>query len=507
MKTHEWPRILQKLRDDGYRISPLATSDSGAGFDLFLVDLSHWRLRLSAHTPVISIAVSKLHQVQGDELADTVLDLVRSRGWTHRECIVLLSEPSAALKERLGGGRSPAFVICDQEAQKRVATAGSPTHALLDLVTSQLPLTTLAPYPGVGGSLAEGAFFGRETEIGRILRHPEVSFAVVGIRRVGKTWLLHEVENRLAKAEEIPERLQYHDTSTHKTVDSLLHTIVRRLDIREFMRLQDPRPYPFDFLNFLRLTAKRLGGPVTFFFDEADSLIDLAKSNPELLRILRASTNAGYCRYLLAGFDDLLREICDPKSPLYLGLALLELKTFVRRETREMVLAPLESLRIHIEESEKIVSRIHNETRGLPLFVQYYCRELIEQIERRGDATLRPQDVDSIYLSEGFKTLVLNSFRDNVDLRDKLLVYALLATYHDSLATFSHEDLDSALVENDLLVSVDELDKLCDRLVLGGVFEREGRVFRFAVPTFAPAMLANYDPAYQLRKTRQELGL
>lgn len=505
IKTQEWPRILQKLRDQGYRISPLASGSSDAGFDLFLMDLSHWRLRFSAYTPVISIAASRLHNVDADELADTVTDLAGQRGWNHRECFVLVGEAGPTLKPRLRRSSSPYFVVCDLADQNRVADAGSPTHALLDLVTAQLPLTTLAPYQ-VSGSLVEGVFFGREKEIGRILRHEEVSFAVVGIRRVGKTWLLHEVENRLKTARKDGTRHLYLDTSTFKTVDSLLHTIVRLLDTREFMRIQKRRSYPFDFLNFLRLTAKRLSGPMTFYFDEADSLIKLAKTNSELLRILRASISAGYCRCMLAGFDDLLREICDRESPLYFGLELIELKTFVRSETHDMVITPMESLRIHIEESEKIVSRIHAETRGLPFFVQYYCRELIEQIERRGDATLRPQDVDSIYLSEGFKTLVLNAFRDNVSLRDKQLVYALLATYRDTRHTFSREELDNALVQNSLHVSTDEIDRVCDRLVLGGVFEREGHVFRFAVPTFAPAMLVNYDPAEQLRMTRKELG-
>jgi hypothetical protein len=276
--------------------------------------------------------------------------------------------------------------------------------------------------------------------------------------------------------------------------------------MREFMRIQEPRPYPFDFLNFLRLTAKRLGGPVTFFLDEADSLIKLAKSNPELLRIIRASINANYCRYLLAGFDDLLREVCDRDSPIYFGLELVELKAFGRRETHDMIITPMESLRIHLEEPDKIVSRIHAETRGFPFFVQYYCQELVEQVERRGDRILYPKDIDSIYRSEGFKTLVLNAFRENVEKGDKLLVYALLATYDGTRHTFSQEDMDQALFQHDLHVSSEELDRICDRLVLGGVFERDGLVFRFAVPTFAPAMLANYDPTFQLRKLRQELG-
>ena len=69
---------------------------------------------------------------------------------------------------------------------------------MLDLVSEQISLATLAPYE-TRSPVSGSRFFGRDYEISRILNKPDTNFAILGIRRIGKTSMLHQILHELEK--------------------------------------------------------------------------------------------------------------------------------------------------------------------------------------------------------------------------------------------------------------------------------------------------------------------
>ncbi len=490
---------LQEL----YRISPLTQSGPPTGTALFLLDLEEWRLRFSAQTPLIWVSEVK---ETADDLAGRLTDLARSRGWRDRDCLVVLDGPGPELKERLEPQDYPRLVVLDSEDQERILTSPAFTNALQDLMALRLPLSHLAPYQ-ISGTVHGSGFFGRQHEITRILGHEKASFAILGIRRIGKTWLLREIRNRLLARGEDTSRLLFLDCSTFETAEAFIFSVVHKLDIREFVRLEKHGLQSLDLPHFLELMSKRYKGQITLFLDEFDKIVDFTRRDAGLMKTIRALGNSGYCRFIVAGFQELMDEICNSKSPLYFGFEMLRLQAFGTKDTRDMVLAPMQSLRVRIENPESVVSRIHADTRGLPLFIQYCCLELISKMELRGDRNLRVADLDEIYRSEGFKTMIVNSFRDNVSQHDQLLTYALLVAFEEDKKAYSREEMTQALRQNECAFLVMEIDQACDRLVLGGVFRREGSAFQFSIPIFPRVMRTHFNLSYLLSETRREVGL
>ena len=193
---------------------------------------------------------------------------------------------------------------------------------------------------------------------------------------------------------------------------------MRQLNIRELPRLQKIQRSLFSFADFLKRMSKMYDGRITIFLDEADRFLHWARY--VLSPALRASVNAGICRYIVAGFQALMDELYSIRSPFFLAFEPLRLGPFDRKEIGEIVLAPMKSLRVRVENEQEIVAQIQADTRGHPHLVQYYCAELVKQLERQGSRTLRPASLAGIYANDGFKSLIINAFRDNVSIQDNL---------------------------------------------------------------------------------------
>ena len=186
-------------------------------------------------------------------------------------------------------------------------------------------------------------------EIDKILTQTATNFAILGIRRIGKTSVLREVRRRLLDQGEDPARFVWLDGSTLQSSEHFVQEIVRQLNIRELRRLEKSSVYLFFLPDFLKRMSKKYGGPVIVFLDEADQVWQWLQGEHGLLRDLRAATNAGFCRFLATGFGNLAHEIFNPSSPLLNSFEPLRLTPFMPRDTADVVVTPMGSLRVHIE--------------------------------------------------------------------------------------------------------------------------------------------------------------
>jgi hypothetical protein len=378
---------------------------------------------------------------------------------------------------------------------------------LLEQVSQQFDLAAVAPYE-TSKPVTGSRFFGREVEVRRILQSPDSNIAIIGIRRIGKTSLMREVERQLRDQalesgdEMAQDRIQFMDCSALNSPDDFVREVVRRLRAQELSRLTN-RQYPIYFPDFLKRMAQRTGGRLVFFLDEFDKVLAWHHKDDSLLNALRASSIAGDTRFIVGGFRDVMRASSDLDSPLYNFARPLMLKEFSREQTAGMVLGPLESLGVHFERRNEVVNRIYDETAGQPNLIQFYCSILVEELDRQGTRIISPESLFPVYDNEIFCAFVLSTFMDNTTNLEKAVVFATLAMLGPEGA-FGLEDVDEALKEHGLQMPLSDLDHACQNLTLAGTFAARGRQYRFATPVFPRMLAENYDVGFLFRKVREE---
>lgn len=131
------------------------------------------------------------------------------------------------------------FVFIDTQAQLRVQSSRRPSGDLRDIICTQIPISMLSPYE-TAAPVTGSRFFGREYEISRILERPNTNHLILGIRRIGKTSLLKEVERRLREDEgESSPHIIYLDCSDLVSADDYIQAVVRKLNPMVLLRHLD----------------------------------------------------------------------------------------------------------------------------------------------------------------------------------------------------------------------------------------------------------------------------
>ncbi len=495
----EWPALLRLLSDElGYVVRG---GKPTLGYELFFVDLSSWKLRLSNRTPVIWVKRSDLGDTAPQHLLQSLGDVMRERNLSRQIVLVLVDGDSQPLLQHTASPLYNLVVIgCDE--QERILQSRRPSGELLDLISAQVPISTLAPYE-TRAPVTGSRFFGREYEISRILGSPDTNHAILGIRRIGKTSLLREVE-RILKENEDPAHVVYLECSDLLSADDYIREVVRKLNPRELPRLHLQK-YVFFFPDFLERMGRAYKSKIIFLLDEVDNLVIMQRGSWELFRMLRASANKGACQYILAGFREAMREQYLLDSPFYNFAQEIRLSEFTRRQALDLVVTPMENLRVRIQNKDEVVGRIYEETAGQPNLIQYYCMILLRQLDRTGQREISPESLINVYSDEGFKSHLLTSFMQNTENRDKALVYAVLMSLAKTQSRgFSHPFIDAALRKRGIVLLQDDIDEACNVLMLAGVLHRKGKEYFFTSPVFTKVLQQTYDLDYLFRKVKEE---
>jgi hypothetical protein len=495
----QWPRLLRLLNEDlGYAVR---ADKPALGYDLFAVDLSSWKLRLSNRTPVIWVKSADMVGGSPRNLLQSLADVIRERNLTRQIVLVLLDADSRPLLRHTA---SPLYnlVVIGAEEQEQILQSRRPSGELLDLISAQIPISALAPYE-TRAPVTGSRFFGREYETSRIISSPDTNHAVLGIRRIGKTSLLREVERILRESQD-PTHIVYLECSDLLTTDDFVREVVRKLNPRELTRLHLQK-YVFFFPDFLERMSRAQKSKIIFLLDEIDNLVLMQRGNWELFRMLRASANKGACQYIMAGFREAMREQYLLDSPFYNFAQEIRLTEFTRRQAHDLILTPMENLRVRIKSQDEVVGRIYDETAGHPNLIQYYCMILLRQLDMTGRREIGPESLIDIHSDEGFKSHLLTSFMQNTENREKALVYAvLLASTEPKTQGFSHPYIDAVLRKRGIILPQDDIDEACNVLMLAGVLHRKGKEHFFTSPVFTKVLRQTYDLEYLFRKTKEE---
>ncbi len=476
------------------------------GYHVYFANLASWKLRFSDRSPLIWVGEGDLAALPARELAQSLTDVIHTRGLTERNPIVLVQGTVPELRADLRRSSLPVLVL-DRDAQIAIRESRRPTAELLDRLCVQLDLALLTPYE-TSKPVTGSRFFGREFDLRRVLQGNDSNFAIMGIRRIGKTSLMRELERQLREqaqesgAEAANERILFMDCSALTTPASFVQEIVRKFRPQELARLGS-KQFPIFFPDFLERMAQRYGGPITFFLDEFDKVLTWHYTDDTLLNALRASSNQGHSRYIVGGFREVLRAFSALDSPLYNFARPIRLKEFTREQTAAMVLDPLEKLGVRFERRNDVINRIFDETAGQPNLIQFYCSILVEQLDHTGSRTLSPESLFDVYGNEDFRAFVLSTFMDNTTPLEKAIVFAIMAG-DETERPFSIKAIDEALEKRGQELPLSDLDHACRNLEMAGTFTSRGPLYRFATPVFPRMLNENYDVDYLFRKIQQE---
>lgn len=519
--SDELPEILYNLKKNRYKVKTLSTFKTD-NYTLFNVDLSELKLKLSHNTPVVWITKEKAKYISPEQLVDDLNNLGHSNHWKDRVRIVLLDADGTKFKQQTIGHHLEATVIFDRDDQQAISRSLPLPRTMLDIICKQIPLSNLSPYT-YGASVEGSRFFGRHAEISRIIHYPETNFAIISERRIGKTSLIQEIKRRLLERDEDDSAVIYYDCSVIKSLEQFVEAIVGEVNIKEYSKLYR-RGNHSQFLRILKNTAKSRHKKITFLLDEFDSLIsNLRKTsnktiktnnNPrhtaeeiDLLSLIRASANSGYCRYIFAGGMLLRGEITHRESPLYHGIEIIELKPFIVKETEEIVFRPMRSLGIRFENEKNIVADIQANTFGYPLFVQFCCVELVNQLdkERQQDPVkqllIDKSNIEKINNNPNFWRFITETFRDNVGDLEQAIVYAIIDSYGVKTRPLPLTTIAEVLLEHGLKLSVDEIENACQNLITSAILSQNERGYFFSISIFPEALLKRYgSPKYLLQE-------
>ena len=154
------PPLLRRLSEElGYQVHRLKPV---LGFEMFAIDLSAWKLRLSNHTPIIWIQKADTEQYEPQHLAQSMLDIVRERSLDRQITLIVLDADAAPLRRTLSGPLH-SFVVLGTAEQEQIQQSRRPSGELLDLISARVPISNLAPYE-TRAPVTGSRFFGRESE-------------------------------------------------------------------------------------------------------------------------------------------------------------------------------------------------------------------------------------------------------------------------------------------------------------------------------------------------------
>lgn len=478
-------------------------------FQTYEVDLSDWNLSLTDANPCIWLKAADLTEFSTAELAERVRDVVRERRWQNSTVLLFLDGEANGLRTHLPPAL-PTFVRINQAQQLLIHRADSPTGATLDILLGQLPRSQLAPYetnkPVIGSR-----FFGRQSEINKILQHPTTNFLLLGNRRIGKTSLLKEIQRRMDLMDPPqPNRLRrlFVDCTVINTEDEFLRTIAYELDKSEAKMLlgRAAESSRYQRMMFDRFTSLH-GAPITFLIDELDRFLRRITDQAGLFDVLRAASIAGKARFIMAGFRQAMTASTNQGSPFFNLAETIYLGAMKRSEVTHMIAAPLERLRITIQNRDGVVNRIYRETAGQPNYTQYYCKTLLEQLDEQERDLLTEDDLQFVYENREFRNFIFDTFTHNTEPVERALVYALLAENEPVFGqiTFSQRHMDSILKRRKLILRYEDLDRACQNLLRAGIFQEVGRDYEFAIPLLRRILRQTRDVNFLFDKVREEI--
>ncbi|MBI1766713.1 MAG: hypothetical protein HYR56_35350 [Acidobacteria bacterium] len=329
----------------------------------FLADLSSIRLHGMGEVQCVLLGG------EGPGLTEALRDFKQRLGEAGGVPFVLATSHSAYTQayEALPFGR---FLILSPPQLEQLLATPEPLRYLKLWLREQISLRRLVPFNHLL-SVEGGMFFGRRNELDKLYNESDLSFAVAGPGRIGKTSLIKQFQRKLVHDRD-PQALRtfYVDFyQCSKEPNTIAQLLAMKLEAsRRSLELSYTK-LP-DFLQYLKT---KLGGTIHLLLDEVDNVCQ-----GEVFDLLGEAAKLGYCRLILIGRGGLLRMMLYSDSQLNQRLQLLQLNPLDEPAARNLLLDPLADLGFKVDDPERLSAQVLRLTGRLPNQIQFFARKLAE---------------------------------------------------------------------------------------------------------------------------------
>ncbi|AVP96549.1 hypothetical protein C7S18_04745 [Ahniella affigens] len=285
--------------------------------------------------------------------------------------VFLVVSPNVASDKGLNAWASDSNHIAayaDQSVLTEWLLAPSAETVLADLFAKQLPVTRISPYQTRGGITRPSGFFGRQQELARILNREPSNYLLVGGRQLGKTSLMKAVERHYAGHPEVACR--YVSLRDHRLRARLSQWVDADADL--------------PLAALLQLMQQQTGkSRLLLLIDECDLFLrDDARSGYPQLSELRALSEEGQCRFILAGFWDLYEAVAlDFASPIRNFGDVLRLGPLDEAACLALATEPMQRLGLqfeHLDLPQHLIEQCGHRANLIAII----CQQLLEQAKQ-----------------------------------------------------------------------------------------------------------------------------
>ena len=385
------------------------------------------------------------------------------------------------------------IILVDEHDLKTLLFADNTRRAFSRIVVRDLDLRRIQPYSHV--DIRPSMFYGRELEIAMILNNTTKSYAILGPRRIGKTFLLREIERRLSSE---PENevlyLSCQGQAAHSLKYRLLQAIGAPVGKEET-----------EFEAILRSHIERSGKSFTFILDEVDDLVaEESERGSKLFASLRNLHNElqDKCRFIFAGFQTLASEFDHYYSPFYNFPERLPLDCLSKEAATRLISQPLEEdLALRLSDREKLIEEILEKTMRHPALIQFMCARLVERACEEHRTTITQKDVEAIFEDYEYRGLIIKSFWKILTKLQQLVALQMLRMPEG----VTNLEIQQALAVNNVDLEVGELENCLEGMVVAGIIRKAEQRYTFVHSLFSKLLSQSEDTVPLFDRLRREL--
>jgi len=396
---------------------------------------------------------------------------------------------------------------------KRIIFSEKPRESFKNIILDRLSLAKVCPYQIVGPETT--IFYGRNDIIQSISSAANTSYAVVGARKIGKSSLLLRI-----KENPPPETAYIHlDMDRAFSGSGNYHSFLSCLEKKIEETLGEK--VSFGLFSFSRRIHKlpaiiqRLSTDdrrLVFIFDEIDKLIDLdSRHGHRLMNIFRSLSQASTCQFVFAGFKELYDQKRNMNHPLCNFAEEIRLRPLEEEAALALVTEPMESIGLHYHDPEDRKLILYY-TACHPNLVQFFCKQLIYQVEQHKDVdqkrTIFRTDIEAVY-SLAYERFIIDEvymFFKNLNSLERLILIVLAEKeLMSGQKNFSAPEIKDWLSEMGISRALEEIHKLLAYFILRFILVEAGKTgYAFALPVF-PAILKERAGGHYKTKLIEEI--
>ena len=328
----------------------------------------------------------------------------RKTGAPRRLLLLLaLSDQSLSIaREIFASGRA---LVLSLSETRYLLESSEPGQELKEMLRQRLPIRSLIPYNYLRPAHGQ-LFFGRQQELDRLLHEDDVSFAIAGPGRIGKTSLIHEYQ-RILRRRRDPRALRLFEIDFYACNNTSSQEVARFFAMKIDPSSRSHRMTCEGLIDFLRYQQHGLGGALELVFDEVDEVCSGLAFD-----VIGAAAKQGLCRLIVCGRGQLFKMLLSRSSPLACRLELLRPGPLEEEEAKALLFLPLRDLGIEMDRPEEVAAKVFKLTGLLPHHLQFFGKKIAEFAVEKPAAPLTLEMIEALSWDMDAAHFVTSPLRD-----------------------------------------------------------------------------------------------